>query len=586
MLSSMIGFIPYQTLQSDGSTPPFIKVLYPVRLRDDATGTGTSELTAPFQSKEAFVNFVRTSETADGQTRVGNERWSNKDLEPTPPEHRNWTWYNLPLYWFSNQFSLTGWNTGSSLIAVGLYHIGFPVLARSSMGMYGAYFFIFIRAIVCIVWYGIQTFYGGSILSVMLRCIFGSSWQNFTNTLSESADISSKVLLAFFLVWLMQFPFMWVHPRNIHYVFTVKGFTMPIAAFAIFGWCMANGGGLNGMNMASKEAEAAASTTPLGWSIMSGINVIMGGLSPMLVNQPDLARYCQKTRDAGPLQGVSVFVSSVIVFFLGLASTASMQTVYGEAYWNIWDLLDSILDHHWNAGARAGVFFLALAFLLGVFATNFGANSIPFGSDMTGLFPRWLTIRRGQIVCAILGICVVPWKLMANAQAFLSFLGSYNIFMAPLCAVIIVDYVYVRKGNIHVPSCYDGSKHGLYHFWSGVNWVGCLAWIGGTTMGLPGLVGQYQPHLLSDASRYMYMMGWLLTFVTAGVVYTIGVQFVNIRVFPAGRATAKTWEWLAKDGREGFYEDEREGQVIYAQASPSADKTEGEVNAKADDSSL
>jgi len=51
-----------------------------------------SELTAPFRSKEAFVNFVKTSDTADGQMRVGNERWSNKDLEPTPPEHRNWTW--------------------------------------------------------------------------------------------------------------------------------------------------------------------------------------------------------------------------------------------------------------------------------------------------------------------------------------------------------------------------------------------------------------------------------------------------------------------------------------------------------------
>ncbi|KAI6777418.1 hypothetical protein HG530_001363 [Fusarium avenaceum] len=576
-----------------------------------------SELAAPFRSKEAFVNFVKAPESADGHTRVGSERWSNKDLEPTPLEHRNWTWYNLPLYWFSNQFSLTGWNTGSSLIAVGLtwqqsfascvlgallasvivvcmarpgvqYHIGFPVLARSSMGMYGAYFFIFIRAIVCIVWYGIQTFYGGSILSVMLRCIFGSSWENFTNTLGANADISSKVLLAFFIVWILQFPFMWVHPRNIHYVFTVKGFTMPIAAFAIFGWCMANGGGINGMNIASKEAEAAASTTPLGWSIMSGINVIMGGLSPMLVNQPDLARYCQKTRDAGPLQGVSVFVSSVIVFFLGLASTASMQAVWGEAYWNIWDLLDSVLDHHWTPGARAGVFFLALAFLLGTFATNFGANSIPFGSDMTGLFPRWLTIRRGQVVCAILGIAVVPWKLMANAQAFLSFLGSYNIFMAPLCAVIIVDYFYVRRGNIHVPSCYDGSKHGLYHFWSGVNWVGCLAWILGTTMGLPGLVGEYQPQLLTDASRYMYMMGWLLTFVTAGVVYAVGVQFVNIRVFPAGRGMVKTWEWLAKDGREGFFDDERDGQVIYAQSSPVTEKSEGEVRmgTKGDDGSL
>lgn len=277
---------------------------------------------------------------------------------------------------------------------------------------------------------------------------------------------------------------MFIHPRKIHYVFTVKGFTMPIAAFAIFGWCMANGGGLQAMDQASQVAKQIE--TPLGWSIMSGINVIFGSLSPMLVNQPDLARYCKKPRDAGPIQGVSVFVASVIVFFLGLASTTSMQSKFGEAYWNIWDLLDAILDHYWTPGGRAGVFFVALAFLLGVFATNFGANSIPFGADMTGLFPKWLTIRRGQVLCALLGVAVVPWKLIANAEAFLSFLGSYNIFMAPLCAVIIVDYAFIRKGNIHVPSCYDGSKRGLYYFWSGVNWVGAAAWLLGTTMGIPG----------------------------------------------------------------------------------------------------
>jgi NCS1 family nucleobase:cation symporter-1 len=41
----------------------------------------------------------------------------------------------------------------------------------------------------------------------MLRCVFGSSWENFTNTLGPNADISSKVLLAFFIVWILQFPF-------------------------------------------------------------------------------------------------------------------------------------------------------------------------------------------------------------------------------------------------------------------------------------------------------------------------------------------------------------------------------------------
>ena len=54
---------------------------------------------------------------------------------------------------------------------------------------------------------------------------------------------------------------------------------------------------------------------------------------------------------------------------------------------------------------------------------------------MTGLFPQYLTIRRGQVLCAILGFALVPWKLVATADKFITFLGSYNIFMAPLCAV-------------------------------------------------------------------------------------------------------------------------------------------------------
>ncbi|PVH95088.1 hypothetical protein DM02DRAFT_732080 [Periconia macrospinosa] len=569
------------------------------------------KLTAPFKSKEAFVQFARTEQGVEGQTTIGDARWSNKDLEPTPEADRTWTWYNLPLYWFSNQFSLVGWNTGSALVTVGLtwqqsfvsacigsflaavvvvfmarpgakYHIGFPVLARSVMGMYGSFFFVFIRAVVCIIWYGIQTFYAGNLLSVMLRCIFGNSWNNFTNTLSPSANVTSKQLLTFFMAWLMEFPFMWVHPKNIHYIFTVKGAIMPIAAFAVFGWCMKNGGGLSSMQLASAEGQFSASTTPLGWSIMAGINTIFGSLSPMLVNQPDLARYCKKPRDAGPIQGFSVFGASIVVFFLGMASTTSIQAVWGEAYWNVWDLFEAILDHHFTAGARAGIFFAALAFYLGVFATNFGANSIPFGSDMTGLFPKWLTIRRGQILCAILGVVVQPWQLMANATAFLSFLGSYSIFMAPLCAVIMVDYFLVRKGNVHIPSCYVGNKTGLYYFQAGVNWLGALAWLLGTTMGIPGLIGQYQPQLISDAARYMYMMGWLLTFFTAAVVYYVMRIFVKPRIWPRGfEGSPWMFEWLANEGREGFFEGEREGVEGYCPSTPPAtDAEEVEVGEK------
>ncbi|KAL4894073.1 permease for cytosine/purines, uracil, thiamine, allantoin-domain-containing protein [Aspergillus ambiguus] len=524
--------------------------------------------------KQSILDWLEVPEAPENHQAVGNSRWSNKDLEPTYPEERTWTWYNLPLYWFSVAFGATGWNVAASLVAVGLEWLGQvlhtilgcdPVLSRSVLGMYGSFFFIFLRAVVCIIWYGIQSFYGANLLSIMLRCMFGYKWNNFANTLPASANVTSQQLLCFFLVWLMELPFCFVHPTKIHWLFSAKGVVMPFITFGLFGWCMAQGAGISSIDLASKGT--ASSTPSLGWAIMDGINVIMGSLSPMLVNQPDLARYCKKPRDAGWVQGAAVFVSKVVVFFLGLASTASIQGAWGTAYWNIWDLLGAILDHYWTPAARFAVWLVAFAFLFSQFGTNFGANSIPFGADMTGLFPRLLTIRRGQVLCAILGVAVVPWQLIANAGAFLSFLSSYNIFMAPLSGIIIVDYVLARKGNIHVPSLYIGSKKGLYWFWSGANWLGVFAWCGGVAMGLPGLVGKYQPELVSAAAINMFKMGWILTFVTASVVYFVLIKAVPPQVFPEGlEGLPVRWEYLAKEGREGFLDGERgDGQVVEAE---------------------
>lgn len=346
---------------------------------------------------------------------------------------------------------------------------------------------------------------------------------------------------------------------------------MPFAAFGLFGWCMSHGTGLATINHQSAAGQKVAATVPLGWAIMNGINVVMGTLSPMLINQPDLARYCKKPRDAGWIQGFAVFFSKVLVLFLGLAATSSIQGAWGTAYWNLWDLNDAILDHYWTPAARCGIFLVSFAFLFSVFGTNLGANSIPFGADMTGLFPRYLTIRRGQVLCALLGVALVPWKLIATAQKFITFLGSYNIFMAPLCAIIIVDYCFGRKGNIHVPSLYDGSKNSLYWFVSGVNFSGVLAWCAGTAMGLPGLIGAYNPKLVNGAAKNMYKMGWLLTFLTAGVVYFTCIMIRKPRVYPTEfEGVPVTWEYLCKNGRDGFFDGERDGEDY----SPSESVTE------------
>ena len=138
---------------------------------------------------------------------------------------------------------------------------------------------------------------------------------------------------------------------------------MPFATFGLFGWCMAHGTGLKTLDVQSAAGQKAAAATTTSWAIMNGINVVMGTLSPMLVNQPDLARYCKKPRDAGMLQGISVFVAKVLIFFLGLAATSSMQGAYGKAYWNMWDLNNAILDHNWTPTARFGIFLVSFSYL-------------------------------------------------------------------------------------------------------------------------------------------------------------------------------------------------------------------------------
>ncbi|KAL3458411.1 permease for cytosine/purines, uracil, thiamine, allantoin-domain-containing protein [Aspergillus heterothallicus] len=559
-----------------------------------------------------FIEFIRTEEAPENHQAVGKGRWSNKDLEPTYPEERTWTWYNLPLYWFSVAFGATGWNVAASLVAVGLkwdqaliscclgsfiaavavtgmarpgatYHVGFPVIARSSFGMYGSYFFIFLRAVVCIIWYGIQTYYGANLLSLMFRCMFGHKWTELANALPASASVTTKQILCFFIVWMLELPFCFVHPTKIHWLFTIKGVIMPFVTFSLFGWCMAHGAGISSISLASPSSSSSSGASGvrsnLGWAVMDGINVIMGSLSPMLVNQPDLARYCKNPRDAGWPQGAAVFVSKVVVFFLGLASTASIQGKWGTAYWNIWDLLEAILDHYWTPAARCAVWLVAFSFMVSQFGTNFGGNSIPFGADMTGLFPRFLTIRRGQILCAILGVAVVPWKLLASAGDFLSFLGSYNIFMAPLCAIIITDYI-SRRGNIHVPSLYAATPGALYYFWTGVNWFAVLTWLSGVALGLPGLVGEYEPDAVNSAAKNMYKMGWVLTFATSAGVYAVLFRVVRYRVFPrAFEVLPVRWEYLGKEGREGFFDGEREaedGMVVHvSEAVPKGGSMEG-----------
>lgn len=266
-----------------------------------------------------------------------------------------------------------------------VYHTGYPAYVRASAGMYGSLFFVFLRAAVAILYVGTQNFYAGKLVDVMLRCAFGGAWQNIPNHLPAAAGITTRGLAAFFIYWVIQLPFMLIHPQRAKWLYTVKSLICPPVLIAVFGYVVGKNGGLTG----AAKITGTSSSTSLGWVFMLGINSVCGSIAPEIMSNADLARYARRPSDAAWSQAIGIFTSKTFVIFLGIACSSASKNLWGTAYWNMWDLLGAILDRNWTAGARTAIFLACLVQCLAVMATNLASNCLPVGADLTGLFPRY-----------------------------------------------------------------------------------------------------------------------------------------------------------------------------------------------------
>ncbi|KAF3026797.1 hypothetical protein E8E14_014900 [Neopestalotiopsis sp. 37M] len=486
--------------------------------------TPVRKVKAAFASPQAFKESVRVPDAP-----IEGSAYFNEDLLPTPPEKRIWNTLHFFAYYLTQTFSSSSYNLGATLISIGLqwyhamiaavigaaglsvvvilnsrgatrYHVGFPVYARASSGIGGSRLFVAVRASVAVIYFATQSYYGGRITSVCLRAIFGSSWENIPNTLPDSAGITSKNLLGFFIFWIVQFPVMFVHPTILRHLFVIKAVYTTVALFA------------------------------LGHQ-----------LGPS---------------DSLPSPGEPAGRRSVVVMFVSCATTSASSGFLGKSYWNVWDLYDAILTQYWSPGARAGIFFVGFGMVLAQIATNAGSNSLPVGADSSGLWPRYINIVRGQVICALLAPLCVPWKIIASATTFLTFLGSYTVFLMPICGIMVVDYWVIRRGNFHVPSLYTKDPGTIYRYYHGWNPRALAAWVAGVAFTVHGIAGALDASAVNTASKNMYKLGFILSFLMGSLVYYVLNLIWPVPIYPEERVGEgqMTFEYMADS--EGFFAGE------------------------------
>lgn len=88
--------------------------------------------------------------------------------------------------------------------------------------------------------------------------------------------------------------------------------------------------------------------------------------------------------------------------------TSAGQILYGELLWDPLRLIG-----RWDN--RAAAFFASFSFMLATLGTNVSANSLSAANDMMVLAPRWINMKRGQVICAVIGgLALVPWQILAK----------------------------------------------------------------------------------------------------------------------------------------------------------------------------
>ena len=356
-------------------------------------------------------------------------------------------------------------------------HVPFPVVARSSFGFYLSRFAVVVRMVTALFWHAIQTYTGSTAMTQCIRAIW-PSFLDIPNHIPESVGITSQQMVSHFLFWTIQLPFLLQPPHKLKWFFVFKCVVVVVTSTAtvIAMTKMAHGTG------DIWEQTYQVHGPKRSWLILSSFSSICGGWATMATNVPDFTRYLKKERSVY-WQGLFLPAIALLIGMFGIISCSAAKVVYGEY---IWDPL--ALAAKWDGPAgRCGAFWIGFCWVVAQIGTNLSANVISCANDMTNLWPKYINIRRGVIICTVTaGWIMVPWKIVYSAASLMSFMSGLAIFLAPIAAIMVSDYWLVKKRNIDVPSLYR--RHARYRYGKyGVNWRAAVAFIISVVPNIPGL---------------------------------------------------------------------------------------------------
>jgi NCS1 family nucleobase:cation symporter-1 len=234
------------------------------------------------------------------------------------------------------------------------------------------------------------------------------------------------------------------------------------------------------------------------------------------LNIPDFSRYARSQRDQIIGQTLGLPLTMALYAFIGVAVTSATTIIYGQT---IWDPID-VLARFKNPVL---LFVAMLALCIATLATNIAANVVSPANDFSQVAPRKISFRTGGLITGIIGVLIMPWKLVADPSGYIfTWLIGYSALLGPIGGIMIADYFVVRRQQLNVGALYD--ETGEYQYTNGISIAAVVAFVLAVLPNLPGFlvtIKAIAPTSVPGPLVELYNYAWFVGFALAFVIYLV-----------------------------------------------------------------
>lgn len=327
---------------------------------------------------------------------------------------------------------------------IGTEHgLTFATYLRAPFGVTGANLAAVSRGIVGACWFGIVTYLGAIALNGIVEYLTGFAfWPLWfalflvVQLLNVASGMKSMERLASFAAPAIIAISVWMY-------FTISGIA-----------------DLKGINL---------------WTYVgSGIDLSFIGLfiinmtvwAPMALDACNLTRwlkvdesksFLKRNKSILPAHFIALPITHGWIAFIGAASYIATTN---------WNPIEVIQE----TSQGFSLVLMLILIVLAQWSTNTSGNGLPAVLTFVNAGNGKISYKMGVVITGIIGTVIMPWRLLANISAFLSYYGG---FLGSIAGIMLCDYLIIRKRRLNVPDLFK--RDGQFSYSNGWNPAAVIA---------------------------------------------------------------------------------------------------------------